>query len=273
MNPKFLLGVCVGAFVFCSCQKNLTEKADLTTRPLDKNTAAAAASSDALDAILKDLPPSTYLLKFDNTLPVNPYITRKVYGTLSENTLVPISKFGIRGLESIGYTLWPPRKIPFPTGPTTCPDMLLRADIAQRVVDLLKNVNKNWYDMTAVEVTQGQFVIGTAGYFKAASLTQPDVIDKNVIGQTALKNFRLILPDATKYSGFQRRDYGSFDIASRSASGDTYENIIGRIYPNSIGCFYPLDVSVLRYNLEKNYPGQFKFNVTQLPGGGEAFGE
>jgi hypothetical protein len=270
MTKKFILSGAAGiaALFMLSCQKDQTQPFGRTNVLAPSPVAATAAADDQLDAILKGISPETYLLKFDN-LAANPYITKSVYGGLSEE--VQYAGSPSPALQKIGYTKTPWKKIWI----KTCPDMIPYADIAARAAELMKRADsKSFSDVTTVAIGK-QNIIATKSFLSAAAAMQPDAIDSRVVGKLDLNKFRIALPKGTTFPYATRGFYGIGDItlaaptAVRAAGTGTltWEDILRRKFPNMIGCFDPEILRAIRQNfvtLDKRF---IPMDVSEVPGG------
>jgi hypothetical protein len=270
MTKKFILSGTAGiaAMFMLSCQKDQTQPFNRANVLSPSPVAATATTDDELDAILKGLSPETYLLKFDG-LPVNPYITRSIYGSLSEE--VQYAGSPSPALQKIGYTKTPWKKIWI----KTCPDMIPYTDIAARAAELMKKADsKTFFDVTTVAIGR-QNIIATQTFLKAAAALQPDVVDSRVVGKLDLSKFRIALPAGTTFPYATRGFYGIGDITqaaptavSIAGTGTiTWESILRRKFPNMIGCFDPEILKVIRENfvtLDKRFA---PMDVAEVPGG------
>lgn len=258
----------IAAMLMLSCQKDQTQPFDRTNTPAPSPVAANAAADDELDAILKGLSPDTYLLKFDG-LAANPYITKSVYGSLSDEAQYAGSPSP--ALQKIGYTKTPWKKIWI----KTCPDMIPYIDIATRAAELMKKADsKTFFDVTTVAVGK-QHIIATKSFLGAAAAMQPDVIDNKVVGKLDLSKFRIALPAGTTFPYATRGFYGIGDITQAAPSAvraagtgePTWESILRRKFPNMIGCFDPEILRAIRANfvtLDKRF---IPMDVIEVPGG------
>jgi len=270
MTKKFILFGTAGiaAMFMLSCQKDQTQPFDRTNTLAPSPVAATVAADDELDAILKGLSPDTYLLKFDG-LAANPYITKSVYGGLSEE--VQYAGSPSPALQKIGYTKTPWKKIWI----KTCPDMIPYLDIAARAAELMKKADsKSFFDVTTVAIGR-QNIIATKSFLSAAAAMQPDAIDNRVVGKQDLNKFRIALPAGTTFPYATRGFYGIGDITQAAPSAVsvagtgtlTWESILRRKFPNMIGCFDPEILRVIRANfvtLDKRFTG---LDVVEVPGG------
>ncbi|SFD20892.1 hypothetical protein SAMN05518672_1011054 [Chitinophaga sp. CF118] len=272
-NHLMLMGVAgIAALSLFSCSKDLKTDDQLL---LQSGTAItkAAAGSDELDAILKDLPPETYLLGFDG-LPINNYITKSIYGTLSDETQFggPRYPSPIPALYKLGYTTIPFKKIWI----KTCPTMIPYTDIAGRVRELLKKVDsKSFADLAVTEIGDKQQLLATKTFLTAASRLQPDAIDKGLSG-LSLGKFRLSLPANNKLPYFTRGFYGIGDITAIPNAGARttayiglrWEDILRKRFPNLIGCFDPEILKDIRSKFIVIDKGVFTgLNVEEVAGG------
>lgn len=263
MSKKFILFGTAGiaSLFMLSCQKEQTQPLQRLNVQSPSAVVAAASTDDQLDAILKGLKPETYLLGFDR-LPANPYITKSVYGSLSEEKQYAGSPSP--ALQRIGYTKTPWKKIWI----KTCPDMIPYLDIATRAAELMKKADsKTFFDVTTVDVGNQQRVIATKTFLAAAAAMQPDAIDSRVVGKLALSKFRITLPQGTGFPYATRGFYGIGDIAVQDATGSTWESVLKRKFPNLIGCFDPLILREIRANfvtLDKRFES---LDVVEVPGG------
>lgn len=263
MSKKFILFGTAGiaALFMLSCQKEQTPPAERVNPQSAASIATTESTDDELDAILKGLRPETYLLAFDR-LPANPYITKSVYGSLSEEKQYAGSP--VPALQKIGYTKTPWKKIWI----KTCPDMIPYLDIATRAAELMRKADsKTFFDVTTVDVGNQQRVIATKTFLAEAAKLQPDVIDTRVVGQLALSRFRIALPQGTGFPYATRGFYGIGDITVQDATGSTWESVLRRKFPNLIGCFDPLVLRNIRANfvtLDKRFES---LDVVEVPGG------
>lgn len=253
-----------------ACQKDQTQPLDRSTvlAPGAVGATATTTTDDELDAILKGLSPETYLLTFSG-MPVNPYITKGSYGSLSMEKQYAGSPSP--ALQKIGYTKTPWKKIWI----KTCPDMIPYFDIANRAAELMKKADsRTFFDVTTVPVGTDQHVIATKTFLSAAAALQPDVIDNRVVGKLALGKFRLALP-ATGFPYATRGFYGIGDITQAAGSGVraagtgtiTWEDVLRKKFPNLIGCFDPEILRNIRANfvtLDKRFA---PMDVVEVPGG------
>ncbi|WPQ63454.1 hypothetical protein SIO70_01070 [Chitinophaga sancti] len=267
MKRTLLAGVAgLAALTLFSCTK---EKASL--RPDSELAVAAAAGSDEMDAILKDLSPETYLLTFDG-LPGNNYITKATYGGLSDETQFGVGGIPIPYLERIGYTKAPFKKIWI----KTCPTMIPYLDIAKRAAALIQKVDsKTFADLTITELSTKQQVLATKTFLTAAGRLQPDVVDTKVLAKSPLEQFRLSIPQGTALPYFTRGFYGLGDITQVPGAGSKltiytslrWEDILRRKFPNMIGCFDPQVLKDIRANFVLLDRGFEKLNVEEVAGG------
>jgi hypothetical protein len=251
-----------------SCQKDQTQPFDRANVLSPAPVAATATADDQLDAILKGLSPETYLLKFDG-LAANPYITKSIYGNLSEE--VQYAGSPSPALQNIGYTKTPWKKIWI----KTCPDMIPYTDIAARAAELMKKADsKTFFDVTTVAIGR-QNIIATQTFLKAAAAMQPDIVDNRVVGKLDLNKFRIALPAGTTFPYATRGFYGIGDITQAAPTAvsvagtgtPTWESILRRKFPNMIGCFDPEILRVIRANfvtLDKRFA---PMDVVEVPGG------
>lgn len=270
MKRNLLVGAAgLAALALFSCKKD-----QASLRPDSEVAVTRAASSDEMDAILKDLQPETYLLTFDG-LPANNYITKTSYGSLSDE-----SQFGdgrtplpLPYLARIGYTKAPFKKIWI----KTCPTMIPYLDIAQRAAALIQKVDsKTFADLTITELSPRQEVLATKTFLAAASRLKPDVVDAKVLANSPLEKFRLSVPQGTTLPYFTRGFYGLGDITQVPASADSkltiytslrWEDILRRKFPNMIGCFDPLVLRDIRANFVSLDKGFDKLNIEEVAGG------
>lgn len=263
----------IAALSLFSCSKD--QKTTEPSLPTSTTTAGArAAGTDELDAILKDLDPTTYLLTF-NGLPANNYITKAAYGSFSDEGFcgTPPRPNPFPELYKIGYT----SGIPFPKiWIKTCPTMIPFKDIAARAAALLQKVDaKTFADLAVTEIGPNQQLLATKTFLTAASRLQPDAMDKALSGLD-LKGFRLTLPEGTRYPGFTRGFYGIADITKTPEAagarlpiyvGLTWKDIISKRFPNVIGCFDEKILINIRdrfARLDKNYAN---LNIEEVAGG------
>lgn len=267
----WILAGCAALSLF-SCQKDQTTPTGQSNLSANTdNVNARAAGSDAMDAILKDLPQEAYLLSFD-PLPQNPYVTRNSYGSLSDETLYPADKFASPDLLKLGYKFIPIKKIWI----RTCPTMIPLYDIANRAASLLQKADsKTFADITTLTVNDKQNILATKSFLQAASRLQPDAIDAKVTANAPLEKFRIALPDGSKLPYFTRGFYGIGDIdqatpAARLADARlvlTWKDLIRRKFPNMIGCFdikYLKDIRANLISLDKRYA---VLGIESVPGG------
>jgi hypothetical protein len=275
MRKHFMLAGVVGiaALSLFSCTKD-QKTADQSLPLSQPQTGAAArtAGSDELDAILKDLSPDTYLLSFDG-LPANNYITKSVYGTLSDETLFggPRYPSPIPALYKIGYTSIPINKI----WVKTCPTMIPFTDIAARAAELIKKVDsKTFADLAVTEVGANQQLLATKTFLTAASRLQPDAVDK-VLAGLDLGKFRLTLPAGTTLPAFTRGFYGIGDITlvpdagARTTAyvGLKWKDILSKRFPNLIGCFDEPILKEIREKFITLDKGFAKMTIEEVAGG------
>jgi len=269
MTRKFILSgtAVIAAMFMLSCQKDQTQPFDRASVLSPAPVAATATTDDELDAILRGISPETYLLKFDG-LAANPYITKGVYGGLSEE--VQYAGSPSPALQKIGYTKTPWKKIWI----KTCPDMIPYTDIAAKAAELMKKADsKTFFDVTTVAVGR-QNIIATQTFLKAAAAMQPDAIDSRVVGKLDLNKFRIAL-GGTAFPYASRGFYGIGDITQAAPTAVrvagtgtlTWESILRRKFPNMIGCFDPEILRVIRANfvtLDKRFA---PMDVVEVPGG------
>ena len=255
-----------------SCSKD-QHTTDQPLVPPSGNTAGARlAGSDELDVILKDLSPETYLLTFEG-LPANNYITKAVYGTLSDETQFGGPRFPspIPALYKIGYTTIPFDKIWI----KTCPTMIPFKDIANRAAELIKKVDsKTFADLAVTEIGTNQQLLATKTFLTSAGRLQPDAIDYALAGQD-LKGFRLTLPEGTTLPAFTRGFYGMADINQVPDAGARltayvglrWRDILGKRFPNLIGCFDPILLKDIRAQLGRVDKTFTTLNIEEVAGG------
>jgi len=247
----------IAALSLFSCSKD-QKKTDQSLPLSQTQTAAGArtAGSDELDAILKDLTPDTYLLSFDG-LPANNYITKPVYGTLSDETQFGDPRYPspVPALYKIGYTSLPFSKI----WVKTCPTMIPIKDVALRAAELVRKLGgRSVADLVVTEVGANQQLLATKTFLTAASSLQPDVMDKYLAG-VDLTKFRLTLPAGTTLPGFTRGFYGMGDITQvpdanariTAYVGLRWKDILIKRFPNLIGCFDPQVLTDIRANFSR----------------------
>ncbi|MVT09632.1 hypothetical protein [Chitinophaga tropicalis] len=272
MRKHLLLAGVAGmaALALFSCRKE-QQTAPQTTET--STVAGAREGGDELDAILQDLAPETYLLAFDG-LPANNYITKPLYGALSEE-----AQFGGSGypfpfpyLGKLGYDRAPFRKIWI----KTCPTMIPVFDIAKRAAELVQKADpRTFADLTIFEAGKEQQVLATKSFLTAAANLQPDVIDNKVTAGLPLAKFRLTIPAGTSLPYFTRGFYGTGDITQVAGAtgrltiynGLKWEDILRRKYPNLIGCFDPEILKILRERFVRVSPQFEKLNMEEVAGG------
>jgi hypothetical protein len=273
MRKHFMLAGVVGiaALSLFSCSKD-QQTADQPSSQPQTAAGARTAGTDELDAILKDLTPDTYLLSFDG-LPANNYITKSVYGTLSDETQFggPRYPSPVPALYKIGYSSIPFNKI----WVKTCPTMIPFTDIAARAAELIKKVDsKTFADLAVTEVGANQQLLATKTFLTAAGRLQPDVMDKYLTG-IDLAKFRLTLPAGTTLPGFTRGFYGIGDITTVPDAGARitayvglrWKDILIKRFPNLIGCFDPLVLTDIRANFSRLDKGFAKMTIEEVAGG------
>jgi len=267
-----LAGVVGATLSLFSCSKDM--KNDQPRLQSTTAVNARAAGSDELDAILKDLAPETYLLTFEN-LPVNQYITKAAYGSLSDEFQFGDPRFPspVPSLYRLGYKTVPFKKIWI----KTCPTMIPFKDIAARVAELLQKVDKRTFaDLAVAEIGANQQLLATKSFLTAASNLQPDAFDRVLYGKD-LSKFRLTINEASKLPAATRGFYGTGDITQVAGSGArttlskyvgvTWKDILSKKYPNLIGCFDPIllrDIRASLINLDRKYAG---LNLEEVAGG------
>jgi hypothetical protein len=273
MRKHFMLAGVVGATLsLFSCSKDM--KTDQLRLENSAALTTAAAGSDELDAILKDLSPDTYLLSFDN-LPVNNYITKAVYGNLSDEFQFcdPRYPSPVPSLYRLGYKTIPIKKIWI----KTCPTMIPFKDIAARVAELLQKVDKRTFaDLAVTEFAANQQILATKSFLTAANNLQPDAIDRVLYGKD-LSKFRLTIPQSAALPAMTRGFYGTGDITQVAGSGArttltryvgvSWKDVLAKKYPNLIGCFDPIvlrDIRASLINLDRKYAG---LNLDEVAGG------
>lgn len=261
----------IAALSLFSCRKD-QQATPQTAIGSTTETGARLDGTDELDAILKDLSPDTYLLAFDG-LPVNDYITRARYGSLSEETQFfgPGGRPPFPELAKIGYEKIPFRKIWI----KTCPTMIPYLDIASRAAALAQKVDpKQFFDLGVFEVGRGQQLLATKSFLEAGARLLPDVVDQKVIGQATLAKFRLSVPAGT-LPYFTRGFYGTADITQVPTTGARltiynglkWEDILRRRFPNMIGCFDPEILKDIRANFARLDTRFQKLNIEEVAGG------
>jgi hypothetical protein len=270
MKRNLLAGVAgLAALTLFSCKKD-----QASLRPDSEVAVTTAATSDEMDAILKDLKPETYLLTFEG-LPGNNYITKATYGSLSDETQFGDGRTAIPFpyLARIGYTKAPFKKIWI----KTCPTMIPYLDIAKRAAELIQKIDsKTFADLTITELSANQEVLATKSFLTAASRLQPDAVDTKVLAKSSLEKFRLSIPQGTTLPYFTRGFYGLGDITQVPASAGSkltiytslrWEDILRRKFPNMIGCFDPIVLRDIRANFVTLDKGFEKLNIEEVAGG------
>jgi hypothetical protein len=263
----------IAALSLFSCTKDQAT-ADRPVAQTSTTTEAGArtAGTDELDAILKDLSPDTYLLSFSG-LPANNYITKSVYGTLSDETQFggPRYPSPVPALYKIGYTTIPINKIWI----KTCPTMIPLTDIAARAAALIQKADpKTFADLAVTEIGASQQLLATKSFLTSASRLQPDVMDK-YLASFDLTKFRLSLPAGATYPGFTRGFYGTGDITKVADTGARttiyvglrWQDILRKRFPNMIGCFDPLILKDIRANFSRIDQGFAKMTIEEVAGG------
>jgi hypothetical protein len=274
MRKHFLSAGVVGiaALSLFSCAKEQKTAPQPLSQTQTTNAAGRTASTDELDAILKDLTPETYLLSFDG-LPANNYITKSVYGTLSDETQFGGPRYPnpIPALYKLGYTTIPFKKIWI----KTCPTMIPFTDIASRAAELIRKADsKTFADLSVIEVGANQQLLATKSFLTSASRLQPDAIDKYLSGFDLTK-FRLTLPAGTTLPAFTRGFYGIGDITQVPGANARITNYVGlrwqdiliKRFPNLIGCFDPLVLKDIRANFSRLDKSFAKMTIEEVGGG------
>lgn len=244
-----------------SCRKAAVEQAPTASET--RLSTKAAIPQDDLDRLLADLPPETYRLTFPD-LPPNPYITKKVYGSLPERVGIPAYRFKVPVFDKYRYCCWPLDFVIPNWILNTCPEFVPRYDKANFIRDWLQKIDyQRFSNLQIIDAEQGKTVIAPQPYFDALTRLQPDAIDYNVLANANPAAYRLSLTDAPQaWKYFTRSSYGTFDYAREKAGNGTYQDLLKLRNKNQRGCFEVLlmkDIYNRLQNLDKVYFANLKF--------------
>ncbi|PSL43318.1 hypothetical protein CLV51_1087 [Chitinophaga niastensis] len=250
MNRYLLSSFLLYLLVLTACQKEQVKKsADETlTSQAISSSVTAAATSDQLDLILKDLPVGTYRLEFPN-MPANPAITKPLYGTLTDLTRAPIKNFYLPALTSLNYGWWVPHWIwPIIIPGPSCMDIINDPTVSDKVLQLAKQQGLPYFNnVIAIDAGQGQMILESKDYFSKLSSIKTDDIDNKILNGIPLNSFRLALPGNVQQPYFTRLFYGTGDIKGvKAGNGDLSDYI--KMFPKYIGCLDPIILDKIRLN-------------------------
>ncbi len=223
-------------------------------------TGCPAPKPDTLTAVLKDLPPASYSLNFQD-LKKDDVLTQSTYGTLSTEVLADIDEI-CPSLKDLGYKkfpriiVWPPiirTFIPPPVFIKTCPTMIPYKN-KDAILEAIKK--SNWaFAQDIVAVKSGDYaILGSKDVFQSFASIKADSMD--MLGMKGVNIDKVFLmPNLGESTGiFKRSWYGE---ASLDDAGLTFSRFPQIFPPKQIGCFDPEYLKLVLANLSKINPAVF----------------